>query len=473
MKTRPPVDMATIDRRRFLRGSAFALALPWLETVAAAWPTSREPDAAEGRRQRLACVYFPDGVPMPLREDPAFEDWSWFPHGSGKDFRFTKCLEPLEPLRDQLTVYSGLSHPLVRNVHGHSNADQFLTGGPTGAKGEYRNSVSLDQVYAAHVGEQTRHASLVLSTDGGTGTPRGAHTLSFTRTGRAVPAEHRPKRVFDALFVKTDSAAAQRLALSRSALDDLMEDARGLRTTLSSQDRETLDEYLDAVRAAEVKVEKAARWANIPLPVIAADHLKLEVTPDEPRLYVQTMYELIYLAFRTDSTRVATYQLGRENGIGRSDILARAVGFPLSHQLSHDTKEPGGWEKFGIYCRFLAEEFGRFAARLAATPEPGGEGTMLDHSLLLFGSASSAFHLSRNYPLVLAGGKDMGFEHGRFVDLVGDRAFGGSWSGGQEPWQREFDYEDTNLADLYLLMLRRLGVAAESFADSSTPLASV
>ena len=467
MKTPPSSEMAAIDRRRFLRGATFALALPWFESAAAAWPRARD----EQRRRRFACAYFPDGVPMPLAEDPAFEEWSWFPHGSGKDFRFTQCLAPLAPLRDDLTVYSGLSHPDVRDVHGHSNADQFLTGGPTGAKGEYRNMVSLDQVFAAHVGEQTRHASLVLSTDGGTGTPRGAHTLSFTSAGRAIPAEHRPKRVFDALFVKTDAAAAQRLALSRSALDELLEDARSLRTTLSGQDRETLDEYLESVRATELKVEKAARWASIPLPVIEAGPLDLEVTPDAPRLYVQTMYELMYLAFRTDSTRVATYQLGRENGIGRSDILARAVGFPLSHQLSHETKEPGGWQRFGVYCAFLAEEFGRFAAKLKATPEPGGEGNMLDHSLLLFGSASSAFHLSRNYPLVLAGGKDMGFEHGRFVNLVGDRAFGGSWSGGQEPWQREFDYDDSNLADLYLVLLRRLGVAAESFAGSSTPLA--
>ncbi|MEM9380883.1 MAG: DUF1552 domain-containing protein, partial [Planctomycetota bacterium] len=401
MNERKHTDLATVDRRRFLRGTAFALALPWFESLAAAWPSGSGVAGPAAKRRRFACAYFPDGVPMPLAEDPAYEEWSWFPHGSGKEFRFTKCLEPLEPLRDQLTVLSGLSHPLVRDVHGHSNADQFLTGGPTGAKGAYRNTISLDQVVAARFGEATRHDSLVLSTDGGTGTPRGAHTLSFSRTGRAIPAEHRPKRVFDALFLKKDDAGARRLALSQSALDDLLDDAQALRRSLSGADRETLDEYLESVREAELRVEKAKRWASIPLPEVGdeAEALSLEVTPDEPRQYVRTMYELMYLAFRTDSTRVATYQLGRENGIGRSDVLARAVDLPLSHQLSHDTKKPGGWKNFGVYCRFLAEEFGRFAARLAATPQPDGEGSMLDHTLRLFGSAASALHLSPNYPL--------------------------------------------------------------------------
>ena len=191
MTERTNTDLATVDRRRFLRGTAFALALPWFESLAAAWPASK--DGAKHRR--FACAYYPDGVPMPLAEDPAYEEWSWFPHGSGKEFRFTKCLEPLEPLRDQLTVFSGLSHPLVRNVHGHSNADQFLTGGPTGAKGEYRNTISLDQVITAQFGEAPRHDSLVLSTDGGAGTPRGARTLSFSRAGRALRAGRRPGRV--------------------------------------------------------------------------------------------------------------------------------------------------------------------------------------------------------------------------------------------------------------------------------------
>ena len=165
-------NLASLDRRRFLRGTGVALALPWFESVGGFACAAEQP----ANRKRLACFYMPDGVPMPLAEDPAHKDWAWFPHGNGTNFTFTKCLEPLEPLRDELTVLSGLSHPSVRSIHGHSNADQFLTGAPTGASGDYRNSISLDQEFAAQVGDQTRFSSLVISTDGGTGTPRGAHT---------------------------------------------------------------------------------------------------------------------------------------------------------------------------------------------------------------------------------------------------------------------------------------------------------
>jgi hypothetical protein len=157
------------------------------------------------------------------------------------------------------------------------------------------------------------------------------------------------------LFVTSDEDAAKRLALSQSALDDLVDDALRLRKNLSKHDQHSLDEYLESVREAERKVEKAKRWINAPLPRIDADHLNLEIGTEEPRQYLQTMFELIYLAFKTDSTRVATYQIGRENGVGRSDHLARAVGFNLSHQLSHDTKLPNGWNNFGVYCQFLNE----------------------------------------------------------------------------------------------------------------------
>lgn len=458
-----------LDRRKFLRGTGIALALPLFESVASV------ANAAESsaKPKRLACFYVPDGVPMPLVDDPAHKDWVWFPHGAGKNYTFTKCLEPLEPLRSDITILSGLSHPSVRNVHGHSNADQFLTGANTGDVGEYVNSISLDQEFAAHVGHQTRHSSLVLSTDGGTGTPRGAHTMSFNHGGRAIPAEHRPKRIFDMLFVKSDNDAARRLAVSKSALDDLLADARSLKRTLSAHDQDRLDEYLDSVRDAELKVEKAKRWMNIPLPTVNVDHLQLDITPEDPRTYLETMFELIYLAFKTDSTRVATYQLGRENGVGISDYLARAVGFKLTHQLSHDTKEPGGWKNFGIYCRYLSEEFGKFATRLKQTPEANADGNMLDNSLLLFGSASSAFHLSRNYPLVLAGGKNMGFKHGQYLNYAGDNPDGGAWHGGTEPWQKEVTHEDIPLSNLYVTMLQRLGVQTDRFADSTGPLAGV
>ncbi len=463
-------SLDSLDRRRFLRGTGFALALPWFESSAS------ETGAVEqlGQRKRLACFYFPDGVPMPLAEDPAHKDWAWFPHGSGKNFTFTKCLEPLQPLRNELTVLSGFSHPSVRSIHGHSNADQFLTGAPTGASENYRNSVSLDQEFAAHVGYQTRFSSLVMSTDGGTGTPRGAHTASFNRNGRAIPAEHRPKRIFDMLFLKSNDDAARRLALSQSALDDLLADALSLRKSLSTHDQKTLDEYLQSVRDTEIKVEKAKRWINKPLPQIDVDHLKLDITPEEPRVYLQMMFELIYLAFKTDSTRVATYQIGRENGVGISDYLARAVGLNGAHGLSHDTKGPDGWKRFGTYCRFLNEEYGRFAGRLKETPEAGGDGNMLDNTLLLFGSASSAFHLSRNYPLILTGGKNMGFRHGQYLNYGPEKPAGGWWNGASpEPWQRKVAHEDIPLSNLFVTMLQRLGVETSKFGDSTGTIADV
>ena len=466
MKTK----LSTLDRRKFLRGiGGFALALPTFESFGA---TSKVGKSTVPKR--LACFYLPNGVPMPRRDDPAYQDWSWFPHGTGKDFTFSKCLDPLNPLRDELTVLSGLSHPGARTIHGHSNADQFLTGASTGGRGDYQNTISLDQVYAAHVGEETRISSLVMSTDGGVGTPRGAQTMSFNRNGRAIPAENKPKWIFDKLFVKANDNAAQRLALSKSALDELMDDARSLRRDLSEHDQNTLDEFLDSVRSTELKVEKAARWIDVPLPTVDADHLNLEITPDDPREFVRTMFELIYLAFKTDSTRSATYMIGKELGDGISDYLAKAVGLPLTHKLSHETKLPGGWKNFGTYCRFQAEEFSRFAARLKSTPEPGRAGTMLDNSLLFYGSASSAFHLSRNYPLMLVGGKSMGFKHGQFVDYAGEGAYRGGWEDGDtEPWRINSTKEDLPLSKLYTTMIQKLGMETESFAGISGTLAEV
>ena len=465
------MKISSLDRRKFLRGSGVALALPWFESfnqiASAASP--------QEKRKRLACFYLPDGVPMPLEKDPSFKDWSWFPHGAGKDFTLTKCMETLEPLKQDLTVFSGLSHPAVRRVHGHANADQFLTGADTGADGDYQNSISLDQVFAEQAGKHTRHASLVMSTDGGTGSPRGSHTMSYNRNGKPIPAEHKPKRIFDMLFVKDGPDAAQRLALSQSALDELMQDARSLKRSLSKHDQETLSEYLQSVRDTEIKIERSKRWLNIPLPKVNQDHLNLDITPEDPRTFLQTMYELIYLAFKTDTTRVATYQFGRENGVGISDYLARAVGFKLTHQLSHETKNPDGYRNFGKYCRFINEELGRFATRLKNTPEPGGEGNMLDHTALFFGSASSAFHLSRNYPLLLIGGSKLGFKHGQYLRYGRGNENNQSTSGisSDSGWRGEMRYTELPLSNLYLTILHKLGVQVDNFGGSHETLSEV
>ena len=142
-------------------------------------------------------------------------------------------------------------HPAVRKVHGHSNADQFLTGADTVNKGDYLNSVSMDQLFATQAGGLTRQESLILGTEGGTEAPRGTQTMSFNQQGRPIPAENRPKRVFDQLFVKSNHEAARRLAVQQSALDELMADAKSLSRHLSRHDQETLQQYLQSVRETE------------------------------------------------------------------------------------------------------------------------------------------------------------------------------------------------------------------------------
>ena len=295
--------------------------------------------------------------------------------------------------------------------------------------------------------------------------PRGA--LFLPSTSQSV--------FFDMLFVKSGPNAARRLALSKSALDDLLEDANSLNRSLSKNDQETLADYLQSVRDTEVKVEKAKRWLNIPIPKVDTDYLDLDVTPDDSRNFLRTMYELIYLAFKTDTTRTATYQLGRENGVGISDYLARAVGYRGAHYLSHETKNPEGYKNFGTYCRFINEELGRFASRLKATSEPGGEGSMLDNTALFFGSASSAFHLSRNYPLILMGGRNMGFKHGQYLKFGqgNDKQQATSGISSDAGWRGEMNYTELPLSNLYLTMLHKLGVETKSFAGSTETLSEV
>lgn len=458
-----------LSRRTFLRGTGLALALPWFETFAGDGPGSNETP------KRFLSVYHPDGVGLPLKSDPAWKDWSWFPRGGEKDFELTKVLDVLEPLRSEITIYSGLSHPAARGVHGHSNADQYLTGAPIGGEGPYQNSISLDQVYAEHAGDFTRHSSLVMSTNGGVGGPRGAQTQSFNREGRPIPAMNKPREIFNLLFVTSGKDAAERLARSKSALDLLIDNTRSLGRQLSRRDQETLKQYLDAVRDTELKLAKAQRWIDAPIPQVDTRNLHLDAEPKEARLYFQTMYELIYLAFLSDSTRVATFQLGRENGEGPHDLLSQAVGLGGAHGLTHEVKKPGGWKNLGSYNRYQAEEFGRFAQRLKETPEPNDKGNMLDNTLAMHGSASSSFHLSRNYPIISAGGKNLGFTNGRYLKFGKGNEDNQAGAGidTDAGWQSKQEVEELPLAKLFVTILQRLGVATDSFGGATGSLSRV
>jgi len=454
------IGSTSLSRRKLLCGAGVALALPWMETFA-----SNDLSQTESPR-RFVSIYHPDGVGLPLKTDPAWKDWSWFPRGGETNFELTKVLDVLEPLRSEITIYSGLSHPAARKVHGHSNADQYLTGAATGGHGPYKNSISVDQVYAAHAGDFTRHASLVMSTNGGIGGPRGAQTQSYNREGRPIPAMNKPKQIFDMLFVTSGKDARAQLARSKSALDLLIANTRSLERELSKYDRQVLQQYLDAVRDTEVKLARAQRWVETPVPKVDTSNLTLDADPKQARLYFETMYELIYLAFLSDSTRVATFQLGRENGEGPHDLLSKAVGLGNAHALTHAVKRPDGWKNLGTYNRYQVEEFGRFIQKLRDTPEPTGQGTMLDNTFAMHGSASSSFHLSRNYPIISAGGKNLGFKNGRFLKFGTGNEDNQAGAGivSDAGWRGKIVAEELPLAQLFITVLQRLGVETDSFA---------
>lgn len=441
-----PRESRRLSRRSFLHGSGVALALPFLECMEAG-------AANRPRPKRLCAVYFPYGI-VDRQLGSEASEWNWFPAATGSDFRFNRSMISLERHRSELTVLGGLSHPHGRVMGGHDTADTWLTGALM-KEGHLENTVSMDQVAATRWSGQTRFPSLVLSTDGGVGEPTRASTLSFGKTGQPVAADNNPRVVFNRLFgVDPRSIGAQRRSLeaSRSMLDLVLDDSKHLRTRLGTADRSKLDEYLQSVRQIEERVQRSQRWLDVPKPSVDATGLNLDADDTTPAELVKTMYDLIFLAFQTDSTRVATYQLGNMNGatsiagkfpqlLGLSDNM---------HSLAHGARKgDDGAEPLGLWDRFLTEQFAYFLGRLKDTPE--GDGTLLDSVLVLYGSSNSQTHVNLNYPLVLAGGRGMGLRHGRYL------RFG----------------ESTPMSNLFVTILQRLGVQADSFADSTGPLAEV
>jgi hypothetical protein len=441
-----------LDRRAFLLGTGVSLGLPWLECMGAG--AVGAPQQANTPK-RLCAMYFGFGVGLP-KEDGEHAQWRWFPKGEGRDFQFTETLKPLDAHREKLTVLGGLSHPNGRKMGGHDTGDTFLTGAFLNNK-FLQNTISLDQVVAQAMGDETRFSSLVLSTDGGVGEPTRSSTLSYNDKGRPIPALNQPQQIFDRFFGEGDAdtiAQRRRLKSASSMLDRVLEDSRSLRNRLGNQDREKLDEYLASVRQIEQGVERSQRWLEIPRPELRdeeRDMLQLDADDKAPLQFIRTMYDLIYLAFRTDSTRVATYQI-----TNMADCSSKAAKFPQLqgfkdslHSLAHDWDKPEGAEKLGRWDRFMAEQFAYFLARLDSAKEENG--SLLDHSLVLYGSSNSTTHTNNNYPLVLAGGSELGLHHGQFLKFP----------------------EKIPLANLFTTMLHCVGVDQEKFADSTGEMTEI
>ncbi len=442
------------SRRRFLQLGMAGMALPPLASLLGA-PTGARA-AAGSKPARLVTIFFPNGVSLPPKGHRSFEDWHWFPHAPGTDYVLTKPLEPLAGLRSDLSILSGLSHPHLRTNITHSCSAQFLTGEDQ-SKG-YKNSISYDQVFAEKIGVATRYSSLALSTAGGTGSLGRPATLSVNRDGALIPALSDPRQVFNRLFVVDERGAEERarqIARDRSILDRVSSRLSGLNRKLGAEDRARLDSYLTATRSLEQQLGRANDWLNVPKPEVDPGLFDFDAEPTRElgTNYMRTMFDLIHMSLLTDSTRVVTYQTAMENAGGPGNKLPYAAGLSMHHhQLSHSAaRDEGGWERWAKYDQYLTQRLAEFLTKMSQTPDPLADGSLLDNTIVLYGCGTSKTHVGRNYPLVLAGGKNLGLKHGAFHRFEEERPFN----------------------DLLLTLLQRVGVETERFGDSERVVAEV
>jgi hypothetical protein len=441
---RPRVAARRIDRRAVLRGAAGAvLALPLLEAMG---------DAATAAPPRRFCaVYTANGMALP-RPELGLDEWYWFPQATGDgSLRFGRSTEPLLPFADRISFFGGLSHTNGPKADSHICSDMWLTGAPLQApKPGSFNTVSLDQTVALHTKRFCRQPSLVLSIDAGVGFMSRTSTLSYDQEGKPIPAESNPRRVFDRLFAADGASLETRRAGLRrrvSLVDAVLDEARSFSAGLGSTDRETMDQYLTSLRAMEERLETADHWIDVPLVAPDRSSLDLDAAPEggDPARYYRTMFELVALAFAADITRSVTFMLSREDGMGISDTFPLLLGLGATHHNLSHAGDRDGLLAFAKFDRFLAEQLAFFLGRLAALPEHGA--SVLDHTLVLYGSGCSTTHWPRDLPTLVAGGAGLGLRHGKYV--------------------RD---GDARMANLYMSLLGALRIEQESFADSTGTL---
>jgi hypothetical protein len=430
-----------LDRRAFLKGiGGAALALPVLDAMGAE-VTNQTP-------RRFCAIYTANGMALPKAEH-AIPEWSWFPTaGSGTDFKFGKSTEPLAPFRKQLSFMGELYHPNGPKADPHTCSDMWLTGAPlqNPKPGTY-NTAGLDQVIALHTKQYCRQPSLVLSIDAGTGYLSRTGTISYNLDGRPIPAENCPRRVFDRLFRGADMSAlkAEHEKLQRriKLVDAVAESAKSLDQKLGKTDRERMDQYMTSLDEVESRLIASEKWIDIPLKKQDYSHLNLEITNEgEPAEYYRNMFDLIALAFDADITRTVTFMLNREDGMGISDTFPLKLGLSKTHHnLSHATDKEGQMH-FAKYDHFLSERIANFLGRMDEYKDRNG--SVLDNTIVLFGSGASTTHNPRNIPTLIAGGANMGLKHGVY------------WKSGE-----------TRMSNVHLSILHTMGIEQEAFSDST------
>ena len=418
-----------IDRRTVLRGVGAAVALPLLEAMA-----PRASASAGPAPPRRACfVYIPNGVRLD----------AWFPTAEGPDFDLPPTLEPLAPVRSEIAVFGGLDRAFVpgTGVHAQCGACWLTSSPPTEAKdGGFPTNVSLDQLIAREVGRDAPLPSLELSCNDHADAKETKYfeSVSWYGPGHAAAAEKDPRAVFARLFGKPRGAAG-----SRSVLDLVADESRALRGRVGATDRRKVDEYLDAVRSAERRIQAAG--ASPPAGVAEPTGV-----PDDRGAYLRLMADLIVLAFRQDRTRVATLVVDPE----RWDSPRAYHGVfdePQNHHVLTHTKGDQARDKVGKIDRFHVEQFAYLVKRLKETGE--GDGNILDRSAVVIGSGISDGdkHLYSDLPVVVAGRAGGALRTGFYKNHPGT----------------------VPLANLWLTLLRAFGGTRPRFADSTGVLTDV
>ena len=437
----------SLPRRAFLRGVGATIALPLLDSMVPAFAATR--DTAEKPISRLGVVYVPHGAVMD----------KWTPTATGKNFELSPILEPLAPFRDQLLVVSGLDnrpalHREGEPVAGHGPiTGAFLTGAhakPTeGANVE--SGVSMDQIAATHFAKYTQLASLELGLE--ENDIAGAcdvgyscayiNSISWRTPTTPLPVQNNPRAVFERLFGDSDTTetAARRARLLKEAsiLDAVTAKVARLQAKLGASDRNKLDEYLESVRDIERRIQKAEEQIDRDLPLMERPSGAIPATFEA---HCKVMMDLQVLAYQTDMTRVITFMISKE----LSNHTYPEIGVPEPHHpLSHHQERPESLEKLVKLQTFHMQMFAYYLEKLRSTPD--GDGSLLDHILIMYGSGmgNSNLHDPRNLPMLVAGGGSGRIDTGNHIRCP----------------------EGTPLSNLFLTLLNKVGVPAENIGDST------